>query len=47
MAAKITQRNESELTSYQEIMQRVGGQAMLELTLERPMLRDDFCEKLA
>jgi glutathione S-transferase len=47
MAEKIAQMNESELTSYQEIMQRVGGQAMLELTLERPMVRDDFCEKLA
>jgi len=47
MAEKIARMNESELSTYREIMHRVGGQGMLDLTLERRLVRDDFCEKLA
>ena len=46
MADKIAEMNQSELNDYKAIMAKVGGQALFDLTLERPIVRDDFCSKL-
>ncbi len=46
MAEKIAEMNEAELSTYQEIMGRVGGLEMLHLKLERALVRAEFCTKL-
>jgi glutathione S-transferase len=43
---KIAEMSDSELATYKDIMQQVGGQAMLDLKLEREIVRDDCCYKL-
>ncbi len=39
--------NGAELKAYEEIMQKVGGQEMLDLKLRRALVRENFCTKLA
>ena len=43
---KIAEMSDSELATYKDIMRKVGGQAMLDLKLEREIVRDDCCYKL-